>query len=174
MRKLAFGLVFLLPCLAAVAIGQKADGGWATYVSNEGRYSVLFPGRPATTAQESPTADGTALKQYLAYVESADKLYMVAYFDVGTAEWPFDKARDSMVSKVDGTLVSEHDVKLAGNPGRELKVNGKSGGADIFLVIRFFKVGQRVFLLQYITDKTANTDVPPEATRFFESFKVTQ
>jgi hypothetical protein len=184
MKRLALGFFLLLFSAAGLNAQSKLPdpinepkqerGGWETYISNEGRYSILFPGAPQTTSQETATPDGAKLTQYMAFIGTGNDFYMVAYFDIGSSTWSFDKARDGALGKVNGTLISERNITLGENPGREVKVFGKSGDADVFIVARFFRVGERIYLLQYLTLKTGNTDTPAQAARCFDSFKVQQ
>lgn len=168
-------LVCVLVAFAIPASAQKAKE-WVKYTSAEGRYSVNLPVLPKVTEQEAKDANGRPLKQYLASADDGGGLFMIGYFDHNGSTFSLDKGRDGMVKQVNGTLVSEEPVTLGGSPGRQLKVLAAAADGTVFIVrARMYDIGIRVFILQYLSLKSAdNPEVDVKAKKFFDSFEVTK
>jgi hypothetical protein len=163
----------LLLVISVAAFGYQAVSQWTKYTSTEGRYSVLLPSEPQLKSQEETAPDGGKIEQHLAFAtDSAGAGYMVAYFETGDRSFSFDKARDGAISRVNGTLISERDIKLHEYPGREVKLFGAAGGEDFFFVVRFYRVEKRVFVIQFIVPKSAGQELPDKAIKFFDSFQM--
>ena len=174
MKKLTTASLVLLIC-AAIAQSFQTPPDWIKHVSPEGRYSVLMPARPTLSTQESATADGTKFTQYKAMLEDASGVYLVGYFDhVPGTTFSLEKARDGMVGALNGTLIKDTAIKLDGNPGRELTIAASAGGVDFLMRAKFYDVGKRVYVLQHLVPKSADSAAAvARATRFFDSFNVT-
>jgi hypothetical protein len=185
MKKRAGGILLLL-ISASIALGMQ-DSGWIKYTSPEGRYIVSLPAQPSVSQQEATTADGEKFPQYLASViEPGDVAYMVGYFDAvpGTI-FSSDAARDGMVKKINGTLISETTISLGGYPGRELRVLAKPTAAqpaegtkpanlvEYVVRARFYEADKRIYVLQFIFPKSLESDaVAAKAAKYFDSFQV--
>jgi hypothetical protein len=186
MRKyLAVILLLLLSASLALSI-QKPDV-WIKYTSPEGRYTVLLPAQPSLTTQEATAATGDKFPQYLAsVVQPGDVAFIIGYFDsVPGSIFSADAARDGMVERINGTLISETAISLAGYPGRELKVLAKpapqqpAGGAkaadgvEYTVRARFYEVDKRVYVLQLISPRSLDSEaLAAKATKYFDSFQV--
>jgi hypothetical protein len=146
---------------------------WIKYTSPEGRYSVLVPSQPTVDSQEATSASGEKFTQYKATVVSAGVVYIIGYFDYSAPTiFTFDKARDGMVEAVQGTLLSERSISLGGSPGRELRLSAKdSSGAEYLMLARFYDIDRRVYVLQFITAKSPETEFESRANRYFDSFQ---
>ncbi|HVS20705.1 MAG TPA: hypothetical protein VHD88_02590, partial [Pyrinomonadaceae bacterium] len=85
----------------------------------------------------------------------------------------FDKARDGMIDAVKGTSLSERSISLDGSPGRELRFSMKdSSGAEYLMLARFYDIDRRVYVLQFITNKSSETEFESKANRYLDSFQV--
>lgn len=171
--KSAFKICFLLFCFAISAVAQK-EVEWIKYTSAEGRYSVSLPSEPKIGQQESTTADGIKFPQYKATSVDGSGVFMIGYFDYAApTTFSFDKARDAMVSGVKGALISEDSISLGGSPGRQLKVSAPADGVTYLIRARFYDVGGRVYMLQYIFPKDEDGPaIDTKAGKFFDSFSV--
>ena len=166
----------LLLSLATLANGFQTVLEWITHTSVEGRYSVLLPKTPKFNSQETTSATGEKMTQYMAEASDSDSLYWVGYFDYTPAMvYSLDKGRDGMVAAVKGTLLSEEAISLGGNPGRELKVSVKTeAGIEFLIRARMYDIGRRIYALQHLTLKSSDSPaIAKKTTRFFDSFKVT-
>lgn len=167
--------VFLVLTMTALASAFQTSPEWVKYTSEAGRYSMLVPQQPQLSTQEVPAPNGTKFTQYMAQASDKDSFFLIGYFDY-TADMVFslDKARDGMLEATKGTLLKEEAISLGGNSGKELKVSTRNEGFDLLLRIRFYEIGRRIYVLQHIFQKSADTPAVAEKTaRFFDSFKVT-
>jgi hypothetical protein len=158
----------------AMAIMAQGDGEWIKYNSPEGRYSVSVPHEPKISIQESSTASGEILSQYLASSQDENGVFMIGYFDHGTMSFSFDDARNGMMKSANATLLGEGTISLGSWPGRTLKALGKSSDGEEFIIrTSFFDVGARVYILNCIFPKGDDSPALGEkCTKFFDSFKV--
>jgi len=172
MRKAALS-IFLLLFIASLALAVQ-EPGWITYNSAEGHYNVSLPAQPKLTTQESATADGQKFLQYMASVQQPDVMYLVGYFDhVAGTVFSADRARDSMLAAVKGTLLSERTITLDGNPGRELKVAAKLNTSDYILLVKFWDTESRVYVLQVVYPKSGESEaLNARAAKYFDSFQI--
>lgn len=170
MRKTA---VVLLAVLLSSTIACRSDH-WSTYTSSEGHYSVLLPRQPELRTQQETAGDGSRVDQYLAFAtDSSDAAYMVGYFELGHRSYSFDHGRDGAMRRVKGKMIAERDVTLGEHPGREVKFFGEgSNGSQFFFVVRFYQVDNRIFIVQYIAPRSAGSEVPDKAVKYFNSFNV--
>jgi len=175
MKKASISLLVLL--IAALPFALQSQTGWIKYDSPEGRYSVLFPGEPKLTTQDTTAATGEKMLQYLAMSSDSGALYMVGYFDSApNMTFSFDKARDGFVAAVKGTLLAEKPISLDGNAGRELKVLSKISDPDeLIMMVRFFHVGVRIYVIQLVVPKSSEAAVSAEKNvNYFDSFRITK
>lgn len=145
------------------------------YTSPEGRYSIMVPAQPKLSTQQTNTPDGTPLTQYMAMAGDGNTMLMIGYFDYpGDVVFNLDKARDGMVSSIQGTLLDEHSVSLGGAPGRQIKIAAKSDqGFEFIDRARFYDVKPRVYILQCLTPKSGDGAATAEkCERYFDSFRV--
>ncbi len=175
MRALAAALLIFVMC-AAFACGAKVPPGWTTYNSPEGRYSVLFPGKPELSTDRSPARTGETLTEYFAICNDPDAgsdiVYNVTYFDLAPQmAYSFDEARDGYLKAVNGTLQSEKTIQFHGYSGRELNATTNSPGKIFNLVTRIILVEKRVYMVQFIFTKSYDAARAAEkSTKFFNSF----
>lgn len=175
MRKSAFGILFLLAS-ASLALSVQNPLEWIKYTSTEGRYSVSLPAQPKLRTQEATTATGEKFPQYMAaVVEPGDVAFIIGYFDIvpGTV-FSADAARDGMLNRIGGQLLSESVISLGGYPGRELRVLAKPSGESEYLVrARFYETDKRIYVLQFIFPKSLeNEAMAAKAMKYFDSFQV--
>ena len=113
--------------VATILVGCQLTSS-KTYTSDEGGFSVSFPGSPAQDAQNVNTPVG-AIVMHTFLIEKSDYAYMVAYSDYPeslVSQTPADAilsgARDGAVANVQGRLVSETFISLQGYLGREMLI----------------------------------------------------
>ncbi len=171
--KRAITIVFVLLAFAVSGVAQNTKE-WVKYTSVEGRYSASMPSEPKISQQESTTADGIKSPQYLATSVDGKGVFVIGYFDYAApATFSFEKARDGMVSAVKGSLISEDSISLGGSAGRQLNVSASLGNVAYLVRARFYDVGGRVYVLQYIFQKDEyGSAIQAKANKFFDSFSV--
>ena len=167
-------LILLMGATSALSVQKPAE--WIRHVSSEGRYSVLMPAAPTVGTQESTTPEGTKFTQYKATLGDASGVYLVGYFDhVPGTTFLLEKARDGMIEAIKGTLLNDSAISLEDSPGRELRIAATADGIEFLLRAKFYYVGKRVYVLQFIVPKSSdNATAAANATRFFDSFQLTK
>jgi hypothetical protein len=150
MKKAAAAFIVLLGW--ALVIVAQSSSQWIKYNSSAGRYNVSLPGEPRTSQQETTVTSGEKVPQYLAVSPDGNGAFMVAYFDyTPEMSFSFEKARDGMLSAMQGTLLEEETVSFGNWPGRALKLVAKTSESQEFLVrVRYYDVQRRVYVLQCI------------------------
>lgn len=165
-------LVFVLPGVGSGFQGME----WIKYNSPQGRYSVLVPGEPTLSRQQTVASGGKKITQYRATAFEANFAVFVAYYDyASTMTYSLNQARDSIVASL-GTLLSERKINLGDHPGLEMNVSAKgSDGTELLVRVRIYDVDRRVYVLQFIIPRLKDDDVSAEkATRYFDSFRITK
>lgn len=145
------------------------------YISEEGRYSVMFPNEPKLSSQNITSPTGEPMIQRMAMAAGADSLFMVGYFDYGTGIiFSLDKARDGMIESVKGVLLDEQSISLGGAPGRAIRISGRTDdGLEFINRARFYDISPRVYLLQCMVQKSQDSPAAAErCEQFFDSFRV--
>jgi hypothetical protein len=184
-KSILIGLMLLY--ISAIAAAQEhtasqSDPGRTKpqpqrYISDAGRYSVLFPEEPKLSTQNMTMATGDRAVQYMAMSFNEGTLFMVGYFDYPAGvTFNLDKARDGMIESAKGTLLAEQAISLGGSPGKQVKFLGHTddGTTDFINRVRFFDVTPRVFVLQCMVTKDADgAAAADKCESFFDSFKVT-
>jgi len=174
-KRIALLVLFLIG--AGPAFTFQNSSGWVRYQSDAGRYSILFPVQPTLSTQASSTAAGHKVTQYRASASDGKATFFIAYYDYskGTT-FSYDKARDGIVGKLKGTVLSERGIKLDGHQGRELQISAIGpDGTELLDRARLYDIGRRIYVLQVITVKAEDDNVSAEkADRYFASFQLTK
>lgn len=175
MRKyILYTAVFCLPVL--MAFTSVPD--WVNFESKGSGFSVLFPENPVESNQTVDAEIGTLnLKIFTCDVyEKQSMVYMAAVTDFPADKISSDKkeivdkvfrdAIDGGVKNVEGSLLSEKEIKLKKYPGREFKISFQDGAAVI--LAKAYLVKNTMYILQAITLKDKESD--PAIARFMNSF----
>jgi hypothetical protein len=149
-------------------------GRWREYSNQEGKFSVLLPGKPDETVQNVDTAAG-AITTYRYQIDSNNTSFAVAYTDypadlisLSNPEELLNEAREGALSNIQGKLLEEQQVKVNGFPGRHLRI--ESSGSKMMLEARIFLVDSRLYqvLAAYRTGSVEDREI----TKFLNSFKL--
>ena len=111
----------------------------------------------------------------MAMVGDGNGMLMVAYFDYpGDVAFNLDRARDGMVTSIQGTLLDEHSMSLGGAPGRQVRISARTEqGLEFIDRARFYDVKPRVYVLQCIFPKSIDSAaIAEKCEQFFDSFRV--
>lgn len=95
-------------------------------------------------------------------------IFIVSYADyrMGGVKQELDANRDSFLRGMKATLISESDIKLRENPGREIRAERDR----LSIRSRIFLVGTRYYQVVAITPATLPGNL--EADRFLNSFEL--
>lgn len=159
----------------APAIAQSI---WKRFASEEGRFSVLFPGSPEQLSRAVPYAAGQSTEFRMFFVERKSDaiVYAVAYNDfpipasainADVMQQALDSGRDAMLTNLKATLLSERPIQLGNHPGRELlfKLSGNARGR-----IRLYFVGTRLYQVWSIVDANRQKHLTKSIEGFLNSF----
>jgi len=167
----ALRLGFLVVLIAVSAVACSRD---ETVVSEDGRFSAVFPGSPKTSSVPVQSGDVTVTMNMVG-VENGAASYIVStvdYPDGTLSRKPVDAAFQSIVDgtvgNVRGTLRSASPITLGEATGREVLIDVTA--KDLAVHERIFIVGDRLYQVMY--GGPAGTESAPRATRFLNSFKL--
>ncbi|HEV2663323.1 MAG TPA: hypothetical protein VG324_00320, partial [Blastocatellia bacterium] len=148
---------------------------WQEFKHEAGNFAVMMPGKPLEMSQtveseigkipiHSFTAQGGTLNFLAMYAE-----YPISIDTAESAKTSLDNARDLLLSRRNGKLISEADISFGKYPGRELKAKVDGG----MLRSRTYVVNQRMYMVMAIA---AGDDISKQLDSkkiddFFGSFK---
>ncbi|PWT93883.1 MAG: hypothetical protein C5B55_03670 [Blastocatellia bacterium] len=122
-------------------------GNWKKYSSNEGRFSVDFPGTPKLSTEEAGTPSGKFTVNKCNVTTLAE--YGVIYTDFPTkidgseaANAVLDNGAKAAVSRVKSKLLSITEINVGGYPGRLLKEEMRDGS---IMYAKMILAGQRLY-----------------------------
>lgn len=143
---------------------------WKKFVSKEGAFTVLLPGKPETETR-SQVINGIPVEMHSFSAWSPTKAeFVVTYADgpvalsAAGAEAMFDAQRQGLTQGDESRLLSDEKSTVNGYPARLFKVITESGSeADE----KLYLVKRRLYILLAIHDKGGNEN---EVKLFFDSF----
>jgi hypothetical protein len=182
----AAGVLLVVVAIAAFWFGRGfwsldiPESEWLEFAPPGAGCRVLLPGQPRETRSESG-----ALTSYKYSVEreitkrgytgvpvgALMKAFTLEWTDRSTVQAAFDRvyasARDSIIRECGGTLISERDVKLGPNTGKEFVIEPNVEG---IVIGRFFLIDDRSYVL--LAFGAQLTPGAGDAARFLESFQL--
>jgi hypothetical protein len=175
MKKLAlfsFALTLAL-CLASCGGTPKLQ----EFKSEAGRFSVMVPEALQETSQALETQAGK-IDLHLFSIQQDRTGYFVSYCDYpqeliqqSSPERMLDGARDGAVGNVEGKLVLESKITLAGHPGREVVIDGRPKyGQKVTIKGRMFMVKNRLYQVTVVAPQGQAGGKVTDA--FLQSFKL--
>lgn len=182
MRKLC--LVLTVIFLLASACNVQNKGGnfvWKEFVSDEGKFKTEFPGVPISSVEEIEWGE-TKLPSY------RFEVFSPMYLGVTYTNYPkpasasrdelkriYDYQRDLMLKWTDSELISERDIWLGENLGREIVFK-----TETFLIFnnrishsRFYSIGNRTYQLNTSFNAIfRDASAEQNANKFLDSFEL--
>lgn len=153
---------------------------WKEYSSAEGRFSILFPGKPGQDTKVIEASDAQfklsihRLKTLAEYsVMYAD--YPVPTNDPAVAKQVLDNGAKGAVASVRSELLEINEIMLDGYPGRYLRQ--RMPGGEI-LWVKMFLVGQRMYQIAVTTPREEGASAQTislyktAADKYLNSFKL--
>jgi hypothetical protein len=136
---------------------SSSPSGWQNFRSPEGRFAVVLPSTPTKKSSEVVQAF---------WAESTQGFYAVMYGDspsVVEAKQAYLDLPKEFVKAMKGTIVSQRNISLQRNPGKEFQFEVVEDGVTVTGKGRVYQVGKRVYVLL-----AAAPD--QESGKFFNSF----
>ncbi len=163
--------VFALSLLAMISlVGYRA--GAQSYTSNDGRFSVFFPGGAPKQESQAINLKGggtSTLYQFWTELDSNNVSYMVMYSDY-SAEYANGDPQAVLASTRDGavsgkTLLTDNAISLNGVQGRAFTAKDDNWNYSV----RQYLKGKRLYQLIVVS----NSAHPATQTdQFFNSFSI--
>jgi len=169
-RKMA--LLFALTAFCCIAASAQAADQWQTFKSENGKFSVLMPCKPAVEAQEVKSDDGP-VKQAFHSCENRTGYFMVTFVDYPKASKEkamLDAYRDNGLKSTGSKVVTEAPLTLDTYPGREIVANGLVDKSEVVFNWRIYLVDKRIYALTAATTKENSKS--PDISKFMSSFSL--
>lgn len=151
---------------------------WQTFSSKEGNFTLLLPGQPKEQRQPVSTAGGQ-VDAIMYITEVGSTAFGAGYSDFpGNARQADPQAvlkgaRDGAAKNVNGTVIEEKSIELAGYPGLEIAVEVPAGvavpGGALYRA-RIYLIGNRLYQVIYVALKKDYH--PDEYQKLFDSFQL--
>lgn len=142
------------------------------FVSEEGGFSVNFPGEPTFQSEPVDTAAGQITMNGYIYEESASRVFMINYSDFPEsliADDPRGMLQDEKVGALESlgeyTIDDEMELTLNGNPG----LYYKASAGEYYSITSTYLVENRLY--QLIILSSGDYPSGDVADSFFGSFK---
>lgn len=162
-------IIAAIVILAATCIAVAQTGEWVKYSPAGKGFSILLPYTPKL--EEDPRPSGhTIYRAISADRDVKDAAYLASYWDFQSN---MTYSLDKLVASTDGKIISQSNVSIGGYGGREVQSVKEAGGTEYKFRKRVYIIGQRVYMLQYITPTSADPAVVTRnGNKFFDSFSL--
>ena len=174
-RTILASIALTLGCLGGPIVGAQV-AAWQEFTSREGRFSVLFPGKPLHQEANEPSPLGEIAGHLYGVTTSPNGGFFVGYHDFPMLpnvridrRRALTGARDGAIRNVQGTLETEKRLTLNGHPGREFAASAPMG---VRVRARLYFVGNRMYSV--IATGSREELNSPDVGKFLESFKLTR
>ncbi|MFM7371204.1 MAG: hypothetical protein ACKO2Z_26130 [Sphaerospermopsis kisseleviana] len=154
---------------------------WQVFSSQEGGFSILFPGTPTVTKQKIKNKTGEVeVNLFTVERPQEDVKYTVAYIDYpeeyiellkrnNQVEAAIDTGKKTALENAKGTLISEEQMSLEGHFGKE--VNYTKPG-DKIVKQRIFLVDRRLYQVSAETTTQRQKFLTKSISGFCDSLKL--
>ena len=185
MKSFAVTLLFSIWFGAGVPAGDRlqklivvAENGWRLYSPPDKSFTVQVPVTPLTDADtydafdKSTTSGWKPIHSYVA-IASLDepRVYFVSVFEAqsATRENQIDEFIQELFKSKH--LTSSKQINMNRRRVREFTLASKDTDENQFMRVRLIEVGQRIYMLTYVTN-TADDVYSRSAEKFFTSFQI--
>ncbi len=172
------GMFVAMAGLLLAAAAQAGETSLKEFKWEAGKCTVLMPGTPKELPPNKGVGpNGMTVETHMVLLDAGKHVYLLAYTanaDLLKAsdelkKKALDDGRDAAVRNIKGKLTSEKDVKVAGEPGREIQI--EAPGLGIYRA-RLVIIGDRLY--QLVVAGPEEIARSKDADKFLDSFKVTK
>lgn len=162
---------FCLIALLCTAFAWQSSG-WKEYAYPQDGFSISAPVTPKMEREKAQAAVGGNVELHYYGITLADNSgFMVVVSpilpnDDRNPQQVLQDAKKGAIDSVNGKLVSESPASMDNNPG--VQVEFQAG--DHHSRNRYFVVGRRLYQLAALAP--SDKSIPPDADRFFSSFRL--
>lgn len=170
-RCFVFALVLVL--LALGGCGESKE--WQRFESEEGQFSILFPGKPEQNTSLTPTLEGDIeTKSFIAEQGGVDYSVFFEDYPLYIIESDpaalLDEAIRTYVDSINARARMKKEITLDGYPGREFRFETLEEGMIVIIRARYYLVENRVYVLAALS--SAPDSYSPEIDMFMDSFEL--
>jgi len=164
---IVIGSVLLILSLPALQAARGAlSGRWITYRSPEQGYTVSFPRQPQLASDSTLSKVTCDLGASGSYHVATNEIQFTGL----NPEKLLDESMRRGKSALNAQLISEKEIELEGNPGREFAFTGTRNGMTFKASGRVYIVGKKMYQLLYFHPTGLGSDA--DTQKFFDSFKL--
>jgi hypothetical protein len=162
-----------LPIGAATAVllaACYAELDWREFTSDEGRFTVMLPSKPARESRELVFA-GKPATMHMVSAHATEMAFGVGYADLPSGTDPgraVDEGRVALLRNIDGVVLAER--ALPGVTGVEFEALGAAQGNPMRLVARVLVSGDRYYQVVLVARSARADEV--DRTIFPGSFRL--
>lgn len=173
------GICCVFPFLRGFQAAQQraagaASGEWVSYVSEDGRFTVLVPKGYLVSDGPTRVDDVTLAGNSVRAVSPQGAIFQVVSLHVPELETDaqhqdfLDKALDMLGQKVQ--FQQRRQITLSGHPGREIAFRTQVSGEEVLLTSRRYSAKGRAY---FVNVYTFPGESPTEdMNKFFDSFTI--
>lgn len=173
--KHALGRLLVLSALVVTAC-QGNQAAYEEFSSETGNFSISTPEALEETQQSVQTPVGP-IDIHTFTAESENSAYVVAYSDYPSEivdqtnpDELLNSSRDGAITNLGGTLVSEEEIDLEGNPGRSLVIDTAAGTEEAATInSRIYLVDNRLYQILVVVPEGEGV---VDSETFLESFEL--
>ena len=145
-------------------------GGWVSFESDAGHFSVLVPEAPTEKTETTQSQHGP-YTTHLFILRDTKLVYLIGWVDYDPTfnfnrQAELEANRDNFVKGVTATLLSTRSTVIDGYSAIEFTAET----ADRVFKSRVYMVGRRPY--QTVVGYPKGEDIPSDASKFLDSFKV--
>ena len=146
------------------------NGGWVSFTSEEGRFSVLMPETPTDKAETTDSTHGP-YTTHLFVVRDTTSVYLIGWVDYDPSfnfnrQAELEANRDNFVKGINAKLLATRPTMIDGYAAIEFTAETD----DRIFKSRVYMVGRRPY--QIVIGSPKGQDDSVNVNRFFNSFKV--
>ncbi len=168
-------MVFLLSSML-MGCGTVKEEVMKTFKSEEGRFSIDFPGEAKHEVQTAQTAVGNInINLYL--VEKDDSAYICGYNDYPEAVVKNSNTNDILVNAANGAIQNINgknevikDITLDKYPGKDIICEAEKEGITFKMHQKIYLVGNRLYQVNVSTNEEEKNK--ETINKFLDSFKL--
>jgi hypothetical protein len=151
---------------------------WREFKSEEGHYSIIFPGKANHEIRSLPTPFGK-ITMYMDSTSAGDALFGVGYADYPPdylAKHPpgmiLDQTRDALLQNIGARSFSEAPLRDDKLRGRSLHAEGRSGDRVLALDAHLVFAGNRYYQVIVVGNAGLGRIDREGLATYFDSFRV--
>lgn len=165
------------PPAVDISSAKAPEDTWMQFSSADDGFEVRFPVAPKKSSMDTPNPLGGTIPANIYMAEQGNLALGVTAMTIPASalenfdvEGGLDGGRDGMLNNIGATIVSEKQLKFAGQAARAIEAKASSGDLDVRIEARLFFASPRLYQLIVVSEQSAESP----AERFFGSFALVE